>query len=376
MSITKFRFDAELAEKFIDFGYKHYRNDKRWISPLRADLRALLAPEFSFYVTDGNYHRHFLARSGDRIVGRATATVNPELKDRDGTPVGAIGFFESAEVYGVAEALLDAAVDFLHREHHLNRIWGPMNFDIWHGYRFMTRGFDQEPFYGEPYNKPYYPDFFQRYGFTVKDEWDSLIVTGQDRIKNMIVRGEKRYRMLLDRGYRFEPINMDNWSQEMKKLHQVMTASFAGFLGCTPLSVEELRRMMASSRYAIDPDLFLFIYNENNDLAGFAAAFLELGDAVRAMNGDSGLLAKLRFLQKRRKADKMNFYIGGATPEELARRSGIGRAGFYAIINGVIEKGYETLMLTLRLKGNSAHGLAAKSETEPQREYALYELQL
>jgi hypothetical protein len=376
MPIKQFTFDPALTDRFVRFGYEHYHGDVNWIPPLSTEVRGQLSPEFTFYGKPGNSHRHFLATSGGRAVGRITAMVNGDLKDRDSTPVGTVGFFECIEAYGVAEALVDAATRWLRSQHGLTRVWGPMNFDIWHGYRFMTQGFDQNLFYGEPYNKPYYPEFFNRYGFTIKDSWDSVEVSGRDTLRNMITRGEKRYRMLVDRGYRFESIDMSNWQDEMRKLHSVMLSSFGGFLGYTPLSPVELDRMLFKSKYAIDPELFVFAYDETNTLAGFAAAFLELADAVRAMKGKSGPLAKLRFLRDRRHVDRINFYIGGVTPEELSRRSGLGRAGFYYTINQMLNKGYETLLLTLRLKGNSAHGLAARCPLAPQREYALYELTL
>ncbi|MCH9025282.1 MAG: hypothetical protein IH931_08105, partial [candidate division Zixibacteria bacterium] len=60
--------------------------------------------------------------------------------------------------------------------------------------------------------------------------------------------------------------------------------------------------------------------------------------------------------------------------EELSCRSGLGRAGFFYVINAAIQAGYDRLMLTLRLKGNAAHALAALGSPKPQREYALFEV--
>jgi hypothetical protein len=80
MHVRLFRFDASLVREFIEFGRALYLDDARWIPPFR----------------------------------RTVATVP-----------------------------LDAARDWLRDQHGLRRIWGPMNFDIWHSYRFMTRGFDQ-----------------------------------------------------------------------------------------------------------------------------------------------------------------------------------------------------------------------------------------
>lgn len=374
MAIRHFTFDPAAADLFVRFSRELYQDDPNWIPPFKEELGAQLSPEFPFYRKSGNSHRHFVATAGGKVIGHISAMVNGELQDRDGTPVGTVGFFECINDDSVAQQLLSSATRWLHEEKEIDRIWGPMNFDIWHGYRFMTRGFDQKPFLGEPYNKPYYPEFFERFGFSRKCEWDSVEIAGRDPLERMIARGAKRYQLLVDRGYRFELFNPRRFGDELRKLHLVMTKSFGGFLGFTPLSFEELRPLFSKARHALHPRLFMFTYDENDNLAGFAAAFLELSDAVRSMKGRNSLLAKLKFAYHRARVNRINFYIGGVTPEEVARRSGLGRAGFYYIINQILNEGFETVMLTLRLKGNFSHGLAAKDPTVPQREYALYEL--
>ena len=374
MAIKQFTFDASLCDAFVRFGCELYRNDKNWIPPVGKELYAQLSSDFPFYSKPGNSHRHFLARRGNEVVGRVSAMVNRELKDKDGTLVGTVGFFECIHDYSAACELLDSAVRWLHEEMKINRIWGPMNFDIWHNYRFMTKGFDQNLFYGEPYNPPYYPEFFERNSFSVKQEWDSVEITGRDILGKMISRGRERFKLLQDRGYHFETFDLKQYDEEIRKLHAVMTSSFSGFLGYTPLPFEEFRQLFAKSRYAFDPKLTVLAYDEKDNLAGFAAAFLELADAIRSMKGKDGPIAKLKFLYQRRQVNRINFYIGGVMPEELARNTGLGRAGFYYTINQMLNQGFETLLLTLRLKGNFAHGLLGKNAPVPQREYALYEM--
>jgi len=374
MAIKHFTFNATLQEMFIRFGYELYRGDKNWIPPLRKEVFSLLSPEFSFYQKSGNSHRHFLAMAGNDVVGRVSAMVNRDLRDKDGTPIGTVGFFECINEYTVAQELLNSATRWLHDEMKIDRIWGPMNFDIWHSYRFMTRGFEQNLFYGEPYNQPYYPEFFERYSFAVKQEWDSVEITGRDTLEKMISRGKERFKLLRDRGYRFETFNTKQYDEEIRKLHAVMSKSFSGFLGYTPLPFEEFKQLFAKSRYAFNPRFSVLVYDEKDNLAGFATAFLELGDAIRSMNGKDNSFAQLKFIYKRKQVSRINFYIGGVTPEELSRNTGLGRAGFYYIINQMLNQGFETLLLTLRLKGNFAHGLLGKNAPVPQREYVLYEL--
>lgn len=374
MSIKSFKFDPESIDRFVRFGYDHYANDAKWIPPFESEVRRLLSPKFEFHQVAGNQHCCFSVYSGQKVIGRAIASLNSELRDKEGEPVGAIGFFEAINDYQVVKGLLDTAIDWLKQTGGISKVWGPMNYDIWHGYRFRTVGFDQEPFYGEPYSKPFYPEMFTRYGFTVKEEWDTVEVRGREILEKMIERGASRYRYLKARGYTFEKFNTNDWDNEVAKLHQVMLQSFSGFVGYTPISRHELAHLFRASRQALKPEMSIFARNESGKLAGFSAAYLELGDALREMRGKTNLPAKFRFLMRRRRADCINFYIGGITPEELSCRSGLGRAGFFYVINAAIQAGYDRLMLTLRLKGNAAHALAALGSPKPQREYALFEV--
>ena len=192
MALESFTFDSDLTESFLGFGYDLYRDDLHWIPPPRRELRAQFEPTFSFYGKKGNAHRHFVSARGGRVVGRVSAMMNRDLKIGNGRPTGIFGFFDCIPDYAVAEELLGAASAWL-ADQGAGAILGPMNFDIWHGYRVMTQGFDREPFYGEPYNKAYYPAFLTRFGFTAERRWNSVEVTGRGDLESMIERGSGRF---------------------------------------------------------------------------------------------------------------------------------------------------------------------------------------
>lgn len=374
MAIKHFLFDPVLRDSFINFAYALYRGDSNWVPPLRKTLYAQLSMKFPFYQKPGNSHRHFLASVAGNVVGRISAMVNRDLRDEDGTPLGTIGFFECVDDYVVAEQLLDSATRWLRHEQGIDRIWGPINWDIWHGYRLMTRGFDQKVFPGEPYNKSYYQDFFERYGFSRKQQWNSLELNGRDVLQKLIAPGGPRYQQFLEKGYRFERFNTRRFRHDLRKLHSVLIPSFSRFLGFTPISYAEFERIYSPSRYAFHPSLFTFVYDDRNVLAGFAGAFLELSDAIRAMNGSDNSLAKIRFFLQRRRVNRILFYAGGTTPEEAKKRNGLGRALFYHIIRQILDSGYETVLIALMAKGNPVRGLLGGNAAAAQRQYTLYEL--
>ena len=105
-------------------------------------------------------------------------------------------------------------------------------------------------------------------------------------------------------------------------------------VGITPISAEDFTNLWAHARYAFDPSLFTFVSSPDDKLAGFAGAFLDLGDPLRTMRGKDHSLARMRFSVSRSLVDRILFYLGGMTPEEEAKGSGLGRAGCSYILKG------------------------------------------
>lgn len=372
MGLKAFTFDTGLTDAFVALGYDLYRDDPSFVPPLEAALRAQLEPWFPFYGRVGHQHCRFLALAGGRPVARALASVHPGLHDRDGTPVGAVGFFESVDDYAAAGDVLQTAVEWL-QARGLRRIWGPLNFDVWHGYRFMTRGFEQDRFLGEPYNKPYYADLFARSGFGVRQRWNSFELNAAD-LDGLAAPGASDYRRLLVQGYRFEPFDVRRFEASLQTLHQGLSDSFAGFLGFTPISYAEFREVAGVARHAVEPRCSTFIYDERGVLAGFTTVFRDLAGALTAMQGRDSLLAQARFFWERRRARRLMVHLGGATRAEAARHSGLARAGVHHTLRCIREAGQQVLV-TLVAAGNPVRKLYGSCAADERREYVLCELQ-
>lgn len=371
MGLTQFTFDQGLTERFLDLGYDLYRGDPRFIPPSRKGLMAQLSPNFPFYGRSGHEHQRFLATVGGRPVARALASIHPGLRDADGTPLGAVGFFEAIDDPVVGHEVLGAAVDWL-RARGLRRIWGPLNFDIWHGYRLMTRGFETRAFFGEPYNKPYYPEIFERAGFVVRQRWNSLEIEGPEPLERLLAPGEERG--TVPAGYRIEAFGARSFPDSVERLHSILTASFSSFLGFTSIPLGEFRELMAPARHAVDQECSLFFYDEQGELAAFAGVFREVSEAVRAMGGGDSWPARLRFLWHRRRARRAMMHLGGITPREAAKRNGIARVLFPVVLRRLKARGYESVLVTLIAAGNPVRRLYRELAADPRRAYALYEL--
>ena len=318
---------------------------------------------------------HFLASSSNNTLGRISAMVNEDLRAGD-KAVATVGFFECVDDDEIAGAIFDAACGWLRDAHGITRVWGPMNFDIWHDYRLMTRGFDRKVFYGEPYNKAFYPDLFTRCGWRAVRTWESVEVIGEQAVEQVIAWGTPRYEEFLHNGYRFEAFDARCFDRELERLYQALTTSFAGVVGFTPITCGDFADMFSKLKYALDPRFFTFIYNTDDELAGFAGAFLDLSDAVRSMRGSTHLLARLRFALRRRRVDRAVFYIVGVSPEEAAKRTGLGGAAVRHVLEKCNRYGFRSVVAALMPQDGRSRGLVGgRDAMKAQREYSLYEIE-
>ncbi len=373
MHIRKFTYDKRLAKSFIDFGYDLYENDPKRIHPFRNEVHNTM--QNITYNTNGNHMTNFIAVENDKLLGRLSAFVNEDLRDESANQVGTIGFFESVDDARVSKELLNTSFEWLKTVYGITKIRGPMNFDIWHGYRFMTKGFDKYPFFGEPYNKRYYNEMFIEAGFLPKYFWDSVEIDGRDNLMNVIARGEKRYNLLTSNGYKFKDLDDTNFDEQLKLLYDVINSSFRRFNSFTKIGLEEFRRNYSSLRHSVKPGFFSLIYNDEQTLAGFTGVFIDHSSAIRAMKGRSDILSKIKFAIKKNQADKVIFYSAGITPEQELKRSGLGRAGFYYGINKALEAGFDKMLIALMARNNFAHALIGEYAKYHDREYVLYEIE-
>ncbi|MBP1684755.1 MAG: hypothetical protein H6Q33_898 [Deltaproteobacteria bacterium] len=372
MPLTAYTFDPALAQRFADFCFTLYRNDSNWIPPLRRRLLAQFRPDFTFHQAPGNAHQNFLATANGKAVGHITAMVNRRLCDNDGVAVGTVGFFECIDEPAVATDLLAAATDWLRAHQGLRRVWGPMQFDVWHGYRLMTRGFDTPIFFGEPYNRRYYPTQFAQNGFTVRKRWHSVELGGTVAIRQRTDRWEEDYTRALHDGYRFAPIDVRDLAH-VRALHTAVEDSYRAFLGLTRLDFDEFRAIFAAYAEALDPRFAIGAWDSRGALGGFAISYPDYGQALRAMRGRDSLLAKLRFYLRARTARRAVFFMLGITAAESARRRGLGRALFYAGLRALLAAGFESIVVALLAEDSPAWPFLSDYQTQTRKEYALYE---
>jgi hypothetical protein len=373
MAIISFTSDDKLQKEYIDLPYKLYDNDHQWIPPQKSDQWDLFNIEYPNYEKDGHRINHFIFKNESSVLGRVSAFKNRELSSPNGDSIGSIGQFECVNDFEVAKSLLSSAITWLKQDSRIKSIWGPMNFDIWHGYRFMTKGFDHKVFAGEPYNKFYYPEFFNRFGFLSKRCWHTIDLNVNDILEKVGKTGTKKIEYLKTQGYEFGSIQMKDFPNVLSKIYNITIRTFSDFPGYTRISKDDFVSLFMPFKHAFHSNLTSFLFDPNCQPVGYTSIFLDVAQAIRSMNGKNSTIAKLRFLSKRRKTDRVIFYLCGILPEVRHKKVSAGIALFTYALMKVRAMGYKKMVFALMSEDNKSQNYVNHYDKEMDREYQLYE---
>jgi len=148
--------------QFIALPYRLYRDDPRFVAPLRRERRDL------FSKTRHPFFAHaeaafFLARRAGRVVGRIEAIVNHTHAALHDARTGFFGAYECEDDRAASDALLNAAAAWL-RARGMTAMRGPFTHSQNDEYALLVDGFDAPPVVQLAYNPPYYAQLLEGHG--------------------------------------------------------------------------------------------------------------------------------------------------------------------------------------------------------------------
>ncbi len=291
--------------------------------------------------------RTFDAGTNGGPRARAQAWASADLRDRDGEPVGAVGGLEGTDP-AAARDVLEEAVAWL-AERGRRRIWAPMNGDIWHGYRATTRGFELEPYLGEPRTPPAHAEWLEAAGFAVRQRWHSFELGGRAPLDELVtLHGDSR-RDLAALGYGLASLEGLSFAAIASRLHALLGRSFDRFLGYTPLPAGEFRAVLGPAGPALARRASVFVQGPSGEDAGFAVAFDDVG---------TGSARSL-------------LHLGGLVPE--ARGRGVARGVLGDVLSRLRALERPSVLVTLVAEGSPMRRLFGRFAEDRRREYALFE---
>ncbi len=359
------------ALKFIKAQWQFYADDPLWVPPLLIEQKKLLDTKRNPFYEHAEIQLYFAERDG-KVVGRIAAITNELHNQIHNDNVGFFGFFESIDDPEVAQALVEAAKNWLSQKGK-DRIRGPVNPSMNDTCGLLVEDFSSPPVVLMPYNPPYYGKLLEAAGLEkVMDLYAYLLE--KDRVFNDRL---ERYQKIIRQRYQVtvRPMNFRNkkqfW-QDVALIEHIYNRAWEPNWGFVKLTDAEFQALAKDLKQIADPDLVL-IAESKGKLCGCVIALPNINEAL-IYNRSGHLLPGIwHLLTKQKRITMVRILILGLLPEFQGK--GIDAVLYYEIARRGVEKGYTKAEASWVLENNAPMNLALEKTLQARRykTYRMYE---
>jgi GNAT superfamily N-acetyltransferase len=281
LTVGPVRGAADLGQ-FIDLPTQLARNDPNYIAPLRFERRQALSPPTNPFFEHAEVEM-WLARRGDRTVGRISAQIDKLSPQDAGRPAGHFGMIAAEDDPAVFAALFAAAEAWLAARGCV-RALGPFNLSVNEEVGLLVDGFDTPPMVLMGHDPPYAGARVEALGYAKAKDVYAYVCKMSDDLPPAVL---KRVRRGLPTGVVLRRVDMKRLEAEVETLTGILNDAWSGNWGFTPTTAAETRQLAKSLRDVIDPRLTWFA-EINGEAAGFMVALPNVNEAIADL--DSRLL--------------------------------------------------------------------------------------
>lgn len=272
--------NKKLVKSFIDFPHELFKGDPNYVPEIFIGQKELMSPKKNPFFKHSKVQL-FLAYKDENIVGRIAAIRNNNYNNFSGEQAGFFGFFDVIEDYEVARMLLDKAIFWIKQEG-LKKALGPTNFSSNDTMGILVEGFDRPPTIMMTYNKPYYPEFLDRYGFEKDMDLLAYWLPTSTASQRSILLAERLEERLNKRGITIRKVRLKDFKQEAALIKEVYNAAWEKNWGFVPATDEEFQHLAEGLKLIINPD-FTYIAEHEGKPIGFSLSVPDINEILRGV---------------------------------------------------------------------------------------------
>ncbi|MEC5142167.1 hypothetical protein [Chitinophaga sp. 212800010-3] len=310
--------DEKTARQFLEVHIVINKDVPGWIRPLDKDINSVFDREHNKAFRHGECSRWILKDDNGRLIGRIAAFVNKKYRSKDDPgPVGGVGFFDCIDDQAAANLLFDTGKQWL-AERGMIAMDGPINFgerNNWWG--LLTKGF-HEPLYSMNFNPPYYIRLFEEYGFRL---FFNQLCYGMKVSEQLPKRFYDRHKAIAaDPAFKAMHIRKNELEKFADAFCTVYNKAWAKHAGGKDMGKAQALALFKQMKPLLDEKIAWFVYY-NDEPVAIWLNLPDLNQYIKHMNGQFGLLQKLKFLwlKKTGYCKKMTGIIFGVVPEFQAK---------------------------------------------------------
>ncbi|MBW8049166.1 MAG: GNAT family N-acetyltransferase [Cytophagales bacterium] len=290
--------DKQSKNNFLNIARSIYKDDNVWVCPLDKDINDVFDPNENVYFTHGEATRWIVRDEVGKVIGRIAAFINNKTINASEHPTGGIGFFECIDDENAAHKLFDAAKKWL-REKGMEAMDGPINFgetDSFWG--LLVEGFTH-PAYKIAYNKRYYRNLFESYGFKTYYKQEGFHLDLTKKFPERFWKIAEWVAKKPDYSFRhFTYKELDKYVHDFAEVYNEAWASFKKE-DFEPMSPEYIKVFITKAKPIIEEKFTWFAYYKGKPIAIYLM-YPDVNQIFKYFNGKLNLWNMLRFLYLKR----------------------------------------------------------------------------
>lgn len=317
--------DKKTVKAFLECAADIYKDDTNWIRPLDSMVEAVFDPNKNVFFKHGEAIRWIFIDDNQKVFGRAAAFINRNKAFNFLQPTGGMGFFECINDVKAAFFIFDTCKSWL-KEKGMEAMDGPINFgendNFW---GLLVEGYTP-PSFGMNYNKPYYQNFFEEYGFRVYFE---QVTNHLDMNKPFPERFWKIANWVRQRpGYSFKHFSYKEKERFIDDFKEIYDDAWQFHENFIPIDKEVLRAQLTEMKAIAEEEFIWFAYF-NDEPVAFLVMLPDANEILKHFKGKINLFGKLKFLYLRYKKTftRTRITVMGIKPKY--QKSGIESAIFW-----------------------------------------------
>jgi len=370
VDIIEIGTDKSLIKKYIDFPHSLYQGDPHYVPELYMAQKELFDRKKNPFFEHSEV-ASFLAMSDNQVVGRISAIRNNNYNAYHKTNVGFFGFFDVIDDFDVCKALLDRAVSWI-KEQGFTAVIGPTNFSTNDTAGILVDGFHEPPKIMMTYNKPYYGEFMERYGFRKEMDFLAYILYTDKASEKSIKLAQALEERLRRQGIVIRPITTKSLKEDVEYVRGIWNEAWADNWGFVPMTDRETKRLADELKLILSPK-WCYIAEDNGVPIAFSVTLFNINEITKDFKKGRLLpFNVLKLLRKRKKTDYVRIIALGVNP--TYRRRGIEAIFFAKNILQARESNVIAGEVSWVLESNQEMNASAlKLNSELYKTYRLYQ---
>jgi hypothetical protein len=326
--------DSITRKAFHKVAHDIYKDDPNWVPPLEVMSDNAFDPAKNAFYKNGDGTRWILKNDEGKVIGRIGAFINGNRAYTFKQPTGGCGFFECINDQKAAATLFDAAKTWL-TERGMEAMDGPVNFgENLINWGLLVEGFEQQGF-GMPYNKPYYLELFENYGFQTYFKQFSYHLNHKDPFPERFWKIAEW--VAKKPNFRFEHVRFDNLEKYIKDFVKIYDQAWAHHDNHQSVDLDDIRGMVKMAKLIADEEFIWFAYN-NDEPVLFYCMIPDWNQILKKLNGKTNYWNLIKFIwyKKMRVITRARILIMGVVPK--FQGAGLESAVFWHLDNVMKRK--------------------------------------